>query len=204
MTTTPNRGVGGVRQEKPSEESVDYLLRSDAQERVRSSMPRLNRIAVQRIRDIEKYLAGRYGRVLPEGDDAAREDLVILLNHIAQSPVDPQAKMRGTIRSWAPWMDHDDRLALVEMIAKRPRRYRAKTLGQMMRVTEAEHARWGLTSIRPFTVTDADMRARKQRHDREAVTAKRRRSGVVSRAEYLAGFKRRANAAANQRRHLHP
>jgi hypothetical protein len=112
---------------------------------------RLNRIAVKRIRDIERYLAGRYGRVLPEGDDAAAEDLVILLNHLAQNPVDPQAKMRAAVHCWAPWMDHDEMCALVEMIAKKPRRYRAKTLGRLMRITAEEHATWGLESIRAHT-----------------------------------------------------
>jgi hypothetical protein len=154
----------------------------------RSSMPRLNRIAVQRIRDIERYLAGRYGFVLP-GDYAAAEDLAILLNHIAQNPVDPQAKMRGSIRSWVPWMDYDERCQLVERIAKKPRRYRAKTLGQLMRVTEEEHARWGLKSIRAFTVTDADMKAKELHRERARKAAKRRAGGAVTREEYLAVFK---------------
>jgi hypothetical protein len=155
-------------------------------------MPWLNRIAVHRIHDIERYLAGRYGRVLPEGDDAAAEDLVILLNHIAQNPVDPQAKMRGSVRCWAPWMDHDERCLLGERIVKKPRRYRAKTLGQLMRVTEEEHARWGLKSIRAFTVTDADMKAKELHRERARNAAKRRAGGAVTREEYLAGFKCRA------------
>jgi len=186
MSTAPDRGEGGARQDKTPEEHVDYLLMSDALERSRSSMPRLNRIAVQRISDIEQYLACRYGRVLPEGDDAAAEDLVILLNHIAQNRVDPQAKMRGSVRCWAPWMDHDERRELVERIAKKPRRYRAKTLGRLMRVTEEEHARWGLRSIRAFTVTDADMKAKELHRERARKADKRRADGVVSREEYLA------------------
>jgi len=148
----------------------------------------LNRIAVKRIRDIELYLEGRYGRVLPD-DDAGRQDLVILLNHLAQNPIDPQAKMRAAIHCWAAWMDHDERQDLIERIAGKPRWYKAKTLGRLMRITKEEHARWGLESIWAFTTTEDDMKKKKQRRDRKAVTAKRRSDGVVPRAEYLAKCK---------------
>jgi hypothetical protein len=150
---------------------IDRLLMRSVPERYPT--PRLNRIAVKRIRDIERYLAGRYGHVLPEGDDAAAEDLVILLNHIAQNPVDPRAKMRASIHVWGPWMDYEDRRALVDMITKRPYQYKAETLGQLMRVTEEEHALWRLESIRAHTVTDSDMKAKKQRRERERLRAVR-------------------------------
>jgi hypothetical protein len=98
---------------------------------------------------------------------------VILLNHLAQNPVDPQAKMLASIHCWAPWMDHDERRDLVERIAARPRRYKAKTLAAMMRLTEEEHASWGIESIWAFTWTDADVKGKSKQRDRKYQKAKR-------------------------------
>jgi hypothetical protein len=151
---------------------------------------RLNMIAVKRIRDIERYLEGRYGRVLPD-DDAGREDFVILLNHLAHNPIDPQGKMRRAIYVWAPSMAPAEGQDLVESIAKKPRRYRAKTLARLMRVTEEEHARWGLGSIWAFTWTGADMKDRERRRERKRKATKRRSAGTVDREEWLATSKSR-------------
>jgi hypothetical protein len=133
---------------------------------------RLNRIAVKRVAVLERYLELRYGRVLPD-DDAGREDLVILLNHIAQNPIDPQGKMRRTLHSWAPWMDYDERYDLVERIAAKPRRYRAGTLGKRLRLTEEEHEIIGAETVHPFTWTDAYVRERDRATRRERKRAER-------------------------------
>jgi hypothetical protein len=133
---------------------------------------RLNTIAVKRVAVLERYLELRYGRVLPD-DDAGREDLVILLNHLAWNPIDPQGKMRRSIHSWAPWMDHDERQELVERIAAKPRRYRASTLGKLLRLTEEEHEIIDAETVRAFTWTDADVRDRDKRTRRERKRADR-------------------------------
>jgi hypothetical protein len=137
---------------------------------------RLNSIAVKRIRDIERYLWDRYGSrydgVVPD-DAAGREDLVILLNHLAQNPIDPLAKMRASLRYWAPWMDRDERQELVARIAAKPRWYKAKKLGQLLRVTEEEHARLDLKSTWAFTWTEATVKANARQKDREYQKAKR-------------------------------
>jgi hypothetical protein len=151
---------------------------------------RLNRIAVKRVSDIEHYLEGRYGHVLPD-DDAGREDLVILLNHLAQNPVDPRSKMRRPIRIWAPWMPSAEVDTLVERIAKKPRRYKAQTLARLMRVTEEEHVRWCLKSIWAFTWSDTDVKGVERRRRRNAASAKRRQDGTPSREEWLATSKSR-------------
>jgi hypothetical protein len=133
---------------------------------------RLNLIAVKRIRTLERYLELRYGRPLPD-DAAGCEDLVILLNHVAQNPIDPQGKMRRSIHLWAPWMPPHEAQALVGVIAADPRRYKASTLGKLLRLTEEEHAIIGAETIRPHTVTDADMKAKDRRLRRERKRAAR-------------------------------
>jgi hypothetical protein len=133
---------------------------------------RLNIVVVKRIHDIERYFLLRYGAALPD-DDAGRSDLVILLNHVAQNPVLPQSKMRASIQCWAAWMDRDEAKALVERIAKAPRRYRASTLGKLLRLTEEEHAIIGASSIWAFTWTEEDMKAKDRRLRRERKRAVR-------------------------------
>jgi hypothetical protein len=133
---------------------------------------RLNRIAVKRVAVLERYLELRYGRVLPD-DDAGREHLVILLNHIAQNPIDPQGKMRRTIHSWAPWMDYDERYDLVERIAAKPRRYRASTLGKRLRLTEEEHEIIEAETIWAFDATAEGMKAKAKQKDRKRKKAER-------------------------------
>jgi hypothetical protein len=133
---------------------------------------RLNLIAVKRVAVLERYLELRYGRTLPD-DDAGREDLVILLNHIAQNPIDPQGKMRRSIHSWAPWMAPDERQELVERIAAKPRRYRAGTLGKRLRLTEEEHEIIGAETVHPFTWSDAYVRERDRATRRERKRAER-------------------------------
>jgi len=62
---------------------------------------RINRVAKIRIQDLETYLCIRYGTTVPD-DDAGHEDLVILLNHVAQNPDDPYGKMTRCVQTWAP------------------------------------------------------------------------------------------------------
>jgi hypothetical protein len=152
---------------------------------------RINRVAKLRIADIEWVLRHRYGPVLPD-DDAGREDLVILLNHVAQNRDDPHTKMIHTARVWAPWMAPTEAEELVnQIILARPRRYRATTLGRLLNLTKQEHELGNLQTIRPVGVTDADMKEKERDRERERKRSKRRSEGVVPREEYLAQAKSR-------------
>jgi hypothetical protein len=88
-------------------------------------------------------------------------------------------------------MNHDERQELVERIAEKPRWYKAKTLGRLMRLTEEERARWGIDSIWAFTWTDADVRERDRATRRQRKQTTRRRQGAVPREEYEATSKSR-------------
>ncbi|WP_154071133.1 hypothetical protein [Bradyrhizobium lablabi] len=129
-------------------------------------------MAAKRINELERYLSHRYGHHLPD-DDAGREDLVILANHVAQNRHDPRAKILGFIRRWAPWMVATEAEALADKVLKKPRRYRAKTLGGLLRLAEDERINLNIETIRPFGRTDADMVEDKKRKDRERKAAGR-------------------------------
>ncbi len=160
-------------------------------------------IAVLRISELERYLRLRYGTVLPD-DHAGREDLVILLNHVAHNRTDRGSKMLGFVQRWAPWMPPNEFEALIAMILAKPRKYSPKRLGELLRLTEAERRQLCITTIRAFDATDESMAENAKRKDREDQKARRdekrsgrprgrpasttghRRKGAVTRAEWLA------------------
>jgi hypothetical protein len=134
--------------------------------------PSINRIAAKRIHDFERYLEHRYGCILPD-DDAGREDLMILANHVAQNRHDPHRKILGSIRHWAPWMAATEAEALTQTVLKAPRRYKATTLGGLLRLTREEQMILFTETIRPFDKSDAEMKEDRKRRDREDKKAKR-------------------------------
>jgi hypothetical protein len=162
-----------------------YKAHFDQRVDVESNIPL---IACLRIPELERYLVHRYGPVLPD-DDAGRDDLVILLNHVAMNSDDPGGRMLGCIGKFAPWMDAAERLAVTGMILKKPRRYKAATLGKLLRLTKEEREFLQITTIRAFDATDGDMLEDTKRKDRERKTVKRRSDGVVPRAKYEANSK---------------
>jgi hypothetical protein len=110
--------------------------------------------------------------VLPD-DDAGREDLVILLNHVAHNRTDARGKMLGFGLRWAPWMPGTESAALVDMILAKPRKYSPTTLGRLTRLTEAERDQESITTFRAFDSTPESMALNAARKDREYQKAKR-------------------------------
>jgi hypothetical protein len=134
---------------------------------------------VLRISELERYLRLRYGTVLPD-DYAGREDLVILLNHVAHNRTDPRGKMLGYVRRWAPWSPADESESLLAMILAASRKYIPKRLGELLRLTEAERRQLCITTIRTFDATN-------ERKDREYKKVRRdeKRSGRSSAAQMI-------------------
>lgn len=129
-------------------------------------------ITVLRISELKRYLRLRYGDELPD-DDAGRQDLVILLNHVAHNRTDPGGKMLGFGRRWAPSMAPNEAEALIAMILAKPRKYTPKRLGELLRLTEAERRQLCITTIRAFDATNQSMAEDAKRKDREYQKAKR-------------------------------
>jgi hypothetical protein len=71
-----------------------------------------------RLGDVQKVLRSRYGHTLPD-DDAGREDLHEMLLPISLGD-GADRKMHHAIDLWAPWMDADERLALIDRVNRTP------------------------------------------------------------------------------------
>ena len=95
-----------------------------------------------RLGDLKRLLRSRYGHTLPD-DDAGREDLRLLLWTISMGQGD-WTKLKNTIEVWAPWMDTDEALQLIEEINRTPdylRKPKARLLGEKLGLTNHERQR---------------------------------------------------------------
>ncbi|MEX2167422.1 MAG: hypothetical protein WD852_10465 [Methyloceanibacter sp.] len=152
----------------------------------RESQPRsrFSRIANFRIPEIERLFEQRYrGPVLPD-DDAGRDDLILMLHHLAHTRGDVLAKMLAWTRAHAPWLP--DATKLAKAIAARCELPTARQLGRRLRLSDAERTALKITTIRPFDVSAAELVARRLRQKIERRRQRRRKQGVRSRAEYEA------------------
>jgi hypothetical protein len=63
--------------------------------------------------------------------------------------------------------------ALADMILKKPRKYKATTLGRLLNLTREEFSTHCMKTIRPVGRTDEDVKEDRRRNDRESKAAKR-------------------------------
>lgn len=109
----------------------------------RRNIPFDRRMAYWRLPELERIFADRYCSTLPD-DDAGRGDLVVAFNHIAYRNGDVIARMMAWARTWAPWLSEAEASRVAIGIAKHPIRYKADTLGRLLRLTREERKRLGI------------------------------------------------------------
>jgi hypothetical protein len=115
-----------------------------------------------RVGELERLYEARYGHHLPD-DDAGRDDLVLIFNHIAN--VD--ACIRWAAK-WAPWMPSHIATTLGEQVTSAPLWLKAGALGERVRLTDAERTRLKIKTIRPIeAMTDEALAKLRKRKDRE-------------------------------------
>jgi hypothetical protein len=151
----------------------------------------------RRLGDLRKLFRDRYGPVLPDGCDG-REDLHELLL-LASFAYNPERMMISTIAQWAPWLMRGDELSAeaverIDVVNRTPLHERKRTARQMaeiMRLTDQDRERLGITTIRPFDVTDKQLLERRKAKDATRKWRKRRAKGKKDREAYLANCKSR-------------
>lgn len=139
-----------------------------------------------RLGEINRLLTRRHGEVLPDTPDI-RRTITVIAQHLAALPKDP----RRTIPSWlelrAPWYGVGDAKALVLATIDKPKRYKARTIGWLLKLIDIDRKALGITTIAPIDILPAD-RAKQQAERRRLAQQKRRRDkGAKPRAEYLSG-----------------
>jgi hypothetical protein len=105
------------------------------------------------------------------------------------APAASEQKSLYIIELWAPWILRDEAEALVRHVHSLPfyeRTPTARTLGNRLRLTNAERERLRLFTIKPFDMTDTQLDEQSKVRRRKRCERKRRDQGIRSRAAYLA------------------
>jgi hypothetical protein len=124
-------------------------------------------IVALRRRDLEAFFGDKYGRTFPD-DDAGREDLVVLL-HFVSKLGDPRAT-RDSAARWCPWLTDAEYTAMLDAIARNPRRWRADSLAREIGLDRATRTRLGITTI---GATDFNKAKRTKRRTKRNTADKR-------------------------------
>lgn len=125
-------------------------------------------LTAKTLAELERLFRHRYGEHLPD-DDAGRDDLSIALNYVAS--LDTRIAWAA---DWAPWLTHDDAVALAEEITAAPKWLKARALGERLGLTDSERTALGIETIRPIDVTDEALAERTRQKDRERKARERR------------------------------
>jgi len=135
-------------------------------------------------------LRWRCGLELPD-DDAGREYLYELLLPVSLGP-EPDLKMANIIETWADWMNVDERFYLTAQIERTPasvRKIKATTLGERLRVTNAEREHLRLWTIAPFDMTSKQLKEQRKAKDRARKAQLRQAAGGKPREQSLSRAK---------------
>jgi hypothetical protein len=139
-------------------------------------------LASIRVSQLSREYADRYrGMHLPD-DDAGRDDVLLILHHLAQTN-NPERRIRNWLRDHAPWFDDADSIA---RIMANPRNFRADPLGDKIGLTDERRTRLKLTTIGAIDMPKKEREKRREAKKVGARREKRRKDGAKPRAEYEA------------------
>jgi hypothetical protein len=140
-------------------------------------------ISALRVAELDREFSDRYGGQLLVDDDAGRDDVRIMLNHIARRPGDPAPYMVAWLDRRAPWCAGEERAALITRTIAKPLRYRADTLARKIGLTAARRKRLTIHTIGAVDMTAEQRAAERREQQRLAKEQKRRAAGVPTIAE---------------------
>lgn len=153
----------------------------------------LERLRCLRTGDLLKLYRHRWGACLPE-DDSGRADLfeILCVTSLALNTQLVAAKMAHMIETLAPWLSPDDARDMIDHIQSIPifeRTRTARHLGDNMRLLNWEREALRLWRMLPVDMTDEQLAEQRKAKSRARRAKKRRQSGGITRAEYLAELK---------------
>jgi hypothetical protein len=160
---------------------LDEVAHRYAQQRRGRPVP----FAALRLRDLETIFLDRYAGPLPD-DDAGLGDARVAIHHLANLPGSQETNIFAWLARWAPWMTADQVAGLVDEAIRRPRRWKADTLAWALRLTAADRARLGVTTIGAIDLGKAARARRRKDRNSDRSEADRRAAGAKPRADYEA------------------
>jgi hypothetical protein len=140
-------------------------------------------IVAFRIRDLQKLFADRYGTAMPD-DDAARDDLMVLLHHVAH--LGDSRALRAYAARWCPWLSYGEFAAIIAEIEYRPLRWRADSLARRIGLDDATRTRLRITTIGATDCAKAQRTKRAKRKDAAYQKEQRAKAGAKPQASSAA------------------
>lgn len=141
-----------------------------------------------RISELDRFFDHRYGATLPP-DDAGLADAYIMTHHLAALRTDPHGRIVEWLARRCPWMMPDEADTMAKAAIAKPRKWRARTLGQRLGLTAAERKLLAITSIAACDQTDEERAQERAEQKRLAEAARRRAAGATTRTQSVAAAK---------------
>lgn len=144
-------------------------------------------IAALRVAELDREFTDRYAAMVLPDDDSARDDIEIMLHHLARRSRDPERKIPHWLDARAPWFNGAERDTLVAKVLTNPLKFRADTLAARIGLTAERRARLKIRTIGAVDQTASQRRDIRADSKRQKKQAYRRAAGSVSRADYESG-----------------
>jgi hypothetical protein len=122
----------------------------------------------------------RHGTALLANDDAGRDDLRIMAEHLAQLG---EHYVRRHAEDYAPWISVRELDRLILEAGPEGKKWTAIRLGKALRLTNAERVKLGIRTIRPIDRTKAQLERDRRERDAERKRQMRARTGARPRAQ---------------------
>ena len=129
-----------------------------------------------RTAELDRLFDHRYRGALIPDDDAGRGDVRIMLHTLGRRS-DPIERIDVWLARRAPWFAEENRDRLVQAVLENPLRWKADTLGRMLRLTTAERTMLKIRSIGPIDSTAAERKEARKVASIERKQAIRRAAG---------------------------
>lgn len=153
-----------------------------AEERKRRGWKRPVGIAALRVAELNREFTDRYGGMVLPNDDAGRDDVIIMLHHLARRRNDP-ADLHQWIADRAPWLSGEERGEIVARVLENPLRYRADTLAARIGLTAERRTRLKIRTIGAIDQTAEQRKRARGLAETERKRTQRRIAGIPKRPE---------------------
>lgn len=130
-------------------------------------------IATLRLNDLARLFRARYGITLPN-DDAGRDDLHVALCHVGMLS-NSRERMARYVEIWAPWLTVAEARQVIDRALTEPQRWKADQLAWRMRLTSADRAALGITTIGAVDLNKTGRTKLRKRKARDRERARRAR-----------------------------
>ena len=153
-------------------------VRREERAEIRRRYRRRGKIGMSTLRtaELDRLFTDRYrGNILPD-DDAGRGDVRIMLHTLGRRS-DPIQRIDAWLAQRAPWFAGEERDRLINAVMDNPLRWRADTLGKMLRLTTAERSQLKIHTIGPIDSTAAERKEARRLADVERKRQIRRAAG---------------------------